>query len=172
MNVALTRAGSSLYATLERVAVFIVLGLLWEKAVDIFAIKPYLLPPLSSVLQSVWHNRVMLLDQASNVLRLEASVGHRTPTFTTIVRPVRAGVVTANNKPWVRGTAFGQRRKTLWNCLKSLDLVASDRELAQALVECGIERVRRGETLSLAEFALLSKSLPLCQRQHSFRCCC
>ena len=64
MNAALSRAGSSLYATLERVAVFIVLGLLWEKAVDIFAIKPYLLPPLSSVLRSLWHNRVMLLDQA------------------------------------------------------------------------------------------------------------
>jgi 16S rRNA (adenine1518-N6/adenine1519-N6)-dimethyltransferase len=56
--------------------------------------------------------------------------------------------------------AFGQRRKTLWNCLKSLDLVANDQELAQALAECGIEGGRRGETLSLAEFALLSKSLP------------
>ena len=31
-------------ATLERVAVFIVLAALWEWAVDIFAIKPYLLP--------------------------------------------------------------------------------------------------------------------------------
>jgi 16S rRNA (adenine1518-N6/adenine1519-N6)-dimethyltransferase len=56
--------------------------------------------------------------------------------------------------------AFGQRRKTLWNCLKSLDLVANDQELAQALAECGIEGGRRGETLSLEEFALLSKSLP------------
>jgi len=32
-----------LRATLERVAVFIVLAALWEWAVDIFAIKPYLL---------------------------------------------------------------------------------------------------------------------------------
>jgi uncharacterized BrkB/YihY/UPF0761 family membrane protein len=53
-----------LYAALERGAVFIVLAVLWEKAVDIFAIKPYLLPPLSSVLRSLWHNRVMIADQA------------------------------------------------------------------------------------------------------------
>ena len=53
-----------LRATLERVAVFIVLAALWEWAVDIFAIKPYLLPALSSVLRSVWHNRMMLLEQA------------------------------------------------------------------------------------------------------------
>jgi NitT/TauT family transport system permease protein len=37
---------------------------LWEWAVDIFAIKPYLLPALSSVLRSLWHNRMMLLEQA------------------------------------------------------------------------------------------------------------
>ena len=52
-----------LYAALERVAVFIVLAVLWEKAVDFFAIKPYLLPPLSSVLRSLWHNRAMIADQ-------------------------------------------------------------------------------------------------------------
>ena len=53
-----------LRAALERAAVFIVLAALWEWAVDIFAIKPYLLPALSSVLRSLWHNRMMLLEQA------------------------------------------------------------------------------------------------------------
>jgi NitT/TauT family transport system permease protein len=53
-----------LRAALERVAVFIVLAALWEWAVDIFAIKPYLLPALSTVLRSLWHNRMMLLEQA------------------------------------------------------------------------------------------------------------
>jgi NitT/TauT family transport system permease protein len=53
-----------LRAALERVAVFIVLAALWEWAVDIFAIKPYLLPALSSVLRSLWHNRMMLLQQS------------------------------------------------------------------------------------------------------------
>jgi 16S rRNA (adenine1518-N6/adenine1519-N6)-dimethyltransferase len=55
--------------------------------------------------------------------------------------------------------AFGQRRKTLWNCLKSLGLKAEDRELAKVLAECGIEVARRGETLSLDEFALLTRAL-------------
>ena len=54
---------------------------------------------------------------------------------------------------------FGQRRKTLWNALKSLDLDAEDRELSQVLAECGIDSRRRGETLSLDEFALLSRAL-------------
>jgi NitT/TauT family transport system permease protein len=54
----------SLRAALEPVAVFIVLAVLWEWAVDIFAIKPYLLPALSSVLRSLWHNRMMLFEQA------------------------------------------------------------------------------------------------------------
>jgi 16S rRNA (adenine1518-N6/adenine1519-N6)-dimethyltransferase len=55
--------------------------------------------------------------------------------------------------------AFGQRRKTLWNCLKSLELGLDDRELAQALVVCGIDGVRRGETLTLEEFVALAEAL-------------
>lgn len=42
---------------------------------------------------------VMLLNPATNVLRLEASVGHRTPTFTTIVRPVQASTAVGTGKP-------------------------------------------------------------------------
>lgn len=40
------------------------LAILWEKAVDIFGIKQYLLPPLSSVLASLWENRGTLLEHA------------------------------------------------------------------------------------------------------------
>jgi 16S rRNA (adenine1518-N6/adenine1519-N6)-dimethyltransferase len=58
--------------------------------------------------------------------------------------------------------AFGQRRKTLWNCLKSLGLDIDDRELAKALTGCGIEGMRRGETLSLEEFAVLARALAEC----------
>src|SRR5262245_19303511 len=54
----------SLRAAFERIAVFIMLAVLWEWAVHIFAVKPYLLPAFSKVLQSVWQNRQMLLDQA------------------------------------------------------------------------------------------------------------
>lgn len=59
-----TSMARSLRAAFERVAVFIMLAVLWEGAVDIFAVKPYLLPAFSKVLQSVWQNRQMLLDQA------------------------------------------------------------------------------------------------------------
>lgn len=40
------------------------LAILWEKAVDIFGIKQYLLPPLSKVLASLWENRWALLEHA------------------------------------------------------------------------------------------------------------
>ncbi|HEY6874270.1 MAG TPA: 16S rRNA (adenine(1518)-N(6)/adenine(1519)-N(6))-dimethyltransferase RsmA [Geobacteraceae bacterium] len=60
--------------------------------------------------------------------------------------------------------AFGQRRKTLWNCLKALDLACDDRALADALAGCGIDRGRRGETLSLEEFALLAGALASLKR--------
>lgn len=55
--------------------------------------------------------------------------------------------------------AFGQRRKTLWNCLKGAGLVAGDELLSEALGRCGIDGGRRGETLSLDEFAVLSRAL-------------
>jgi 16S rRNA (adenine1518-N6/adenine1519-N6)-dimethyltransferase len=55
--------------------------------------------------------------------------------------------------------AFGQRRKTLWNCLKALDLGCAEGALMQTLAGCGIEPQRRGETLTLDEFALLARSL-------------
>jgi 16S rRNA (adenine1518-N6/adenine1519-N6)-dimethyltransferase len=56
-------------------------------------------------------------------------------------------------------SAFGQRRKTLWNCLKSAGLAADGNALTDALACCGIDGKRRGETLSLTEFAALSRTL-------------
>jgi 16S rRNA (adenine1518-N6/adenine1519-N6)-dimethyltransferase len=55
--------------------------------------------------------------------------------------------------------AFGQRRKTLWNCLKSSRVISDETRLRKALSENGIDGGRRGETLSLEEFAALSRSL-------------
>lgn len=54
--------------------------------------------------------------------------------------------------------AFGQRRKTLWNCLRSAEL-AADQTLLRALDVCRIDPGRRGETLSLQEFAALTRAL-------------
>lgn len=54
--------------------------------------------------------------------------------------------------------AFGQRRKTLLNCLKTAEIINSD--LLGAILEtCGIDGGRRGETLTLAEFAALTKQI-------------
>jgi 16S rRNA (adenine1518-N6/adenine1519-N6)-dimethyltransferase len=54
--------------------------------------------------------------------------------------------------------AFAMRRKTLINCLKAAELTTID-ELRGILSECGIDGQRRGETLSLGEFAALSRRL-------------
>ena len=53
--------------------------------------------------------------------------------------------------------AFGQRRKTLGNALKSLGF--SRDTLQGALAMAGIDPLRRGETLSLAAFAAISAAL-------------
>ena len=53
--------------------------------------------------------------------------------------------------------AFGQRRKTLNNALKTMQL---DSALVQsALAQCEIDGTRRGETLSVAEFVALSNAI-------------
>lgn len=44
---------------------FIVVAILWEKAVAVFRIKPYLLPPLSKVVETMWTSRKLLLHEAS-----------------------------------------------------------------------------------------------------------
>jgi 16S rRNA (adenine1518-N6/adenine1519-N6)-dimethyltransferase len=54
--------------------------------------------------------------------------------------------------------AFAMRRKTLWNCLKSSGL-ADVAQLEKSLEDCAIDGHRRGETLTLDEFARLSRSV-------------
>lgn len=55
--------------------------------------------------------------------------------------------------------AFNQRRKTLLNSLRSAGFDDSDGLLTAALSRCDIDGLRRGETLSLEEFAALSRDL-------------
>jgi 16S rRNA (adenine1518-N6/adenine1519-N6)-dimethyltransferase len=54
---------------------------------------------------------------------------------------------------------FGQRRKTLRNALEA-GRVAEPVALAEAFVLAGIDPGRRGETLSVAEWAALERALP------------
>ncbi len=53
--------------------------------------------------------------------------------------------------------AFGQRRKTLRNALRA---VYADDAVTAALASVGIDGGRRGETLSLVEFAALARAIP------------
>jgi 16S rRNA (adenine1518-N6/adenine1519-N6)-dimethyltransferase len=66
----------------------------------------------------------------------------------------------ANDKHYsnVVHAAFGQRRKTLRNALKSL---WGDQEVDAALVATKIDGMRRGETLDIPEFGALAIVLPL-----------
>ena len=50
-------------AVAEPAIVFVLLALVWEKAVAIFGIKRYLLPPLSDVLATLWQARAMILKE-------------------------------------------------------------------------------------------------------------
>ncbi|MCM2358453.1 MAG: 16S rRNA (adenine(1518)-N(6)/adenine(1519)-N(6))-dimethyltransferase RsmA [Geobacteraceae bacterium] len=90
---------------------------------------------------------------------------HPVPKVDSVVlsfTPLPAPRVEVGDEPFFRRVvkaAFGQRRKTLWNCLKRLGLECADRELAEALAGCWIEGTRRGETLSLEEFAVLTRAL-------------
>ena len=54
--------------------------------------------------------------------------------------------------------AFGQRRKTLLNALKSAAIATGER-LREALERAGVEPTRRAETLSIEEFAALERAL-------------
>ncbi|HUG76971.1 MAG TPA: ABC transporter permease [Burkholderiales bacterium] len=59
----------------EPAILLLVLALLWEKAVVIFGIKQYLLPPLSQVLDALWQNRAMILEQTW-VTTVEILIGY------------------------------------------------------------------------------------------------
>ncbi len=55
--------------------------------------------------------------------------------------------------------AFSQRRKTLWNCLRSAAVLDDDAQLLKILERCGIDGGRRGETLFLGEYAALTRAI-------------
>ena len=52
--------------------------------------------------------------------------------------------------------AFAQRRKTLLNALGNSGIAEDKEQVQQVLEDCGISCQRRGETLSLEEFAAIA----------------
>jgi len=77
--------------------------------------------------------------------------------FTPLLTP-RAEVGNENIFRGVVKAAFSMRRKTLANCLKSAECTKG-MDLELLLKSCDIDGRRRGETLSLEEFARLSRWL-------------
>lgn len=55
--------------------------------------------------------------------------------------------------------SFGKRRKTLLNSLSSGNLQLNKDLIREVFTECGIDEKRRGETLSLDEFALIANEI-------------
>lgn len=55
--------------------------------------------------------------------------------------------------------AFGQRRKTLLNAVLGIVPGKDKNETARMMAEIGIDSGRRGETLSIAEFARLANTI-------------
>ncbi|MGM0238842.1 16S rRNA (adenine(1518)-N(6)/adenine(1519)-N(6))-dimethyltransferase RsmA [Enterococcus sp. AZ103] len=80
-----------------------------------------------------------------------------------LVRREKPAVTVTNEKEFFKLTksGFNQRRKTLWNNL--LNTYGKDEEtrawLEKSLIQAEIDPKRRGETLSLQEFANLSNAL-------------
>jgi NitT/TauT family transport system permease protein len=48
---------------LDPALMFLVLAIVWERSVDLFHIKAYLLPPLSKVAATAWSSRAVLLNE-------------------------------------------------------------------------------------------------------------
>ena len=90
---------------------------------------------------------------------------HPVPKVDSVVlrfEPLPAPRVEVGDEAFFRGVvraAFAQRRKTLWNCFKSAALAPDEKILLEVFAGCGIDPGRRGETLSLDEFASLSREL-------------
>ncbi|HEY6176435.1 MAG TPA: 16S rRNA (adenine(1518)-N(6)/adenine(1519)-N(6))-dimethyltransferase RsmA [Kofleriaceae bacterium] len=74
----------------------------------------------------------------------------------------RVALADAEHYGRVVHAAFGQRRKTLRNALRTIH---DDAEIDAALRSTGIDGGRRGETLDIAEFAALSAALPAGSRR-------
>ena len=63
---------------------FVLIAVLWEKAVDLFHVKAYLLPPLSKVLQTAWASRAGLAPSDMDVIVASPSLISAALTMPTV----------------------------------------------------------------------------------------
>jgi 16S rRNA (adenine1518-N6/adenine1519-N6)-dimethyltransferase len=108
--------------------------------------------------------RLGLHYQLENLFALPAALFYPPPKVDgalvrlTPLPKARARVASEESFQRLVKAAFGQRRKTLLNSLKSGG-AGSPAELEQALAQAGINGTRRAETLSIEEFAALDLAL-------------
>ena len=106
-----------------------------------------------------------LYFSAENLFDIDASRFHPPPKVDSAVlrlirRPAPLAPV-ADDARFLRvvKAGFAQRRKTLFNSLKSDKSLGSPEQLQAALATAGIDPMRRAETLSSEEFAALERAL-------------
>lgn len=110
---------------------------------------------VTTVLLSLWFN-------ISRAFIVHPGSFHPSPKVDSVVlnfiprAEVRAEVGDEDIFRTVVKASFSMRRKTLINCLKSAEF-AKQIDCLELLETCGIDGRRRGETLSLEEFASLSR---------------
>ncbi|MBI5971274.1 MAG: ribosomal RNA small subunit methyltransferase A [Deltaproteobacteria bacterium] len=109
-----------------------------------------------SVFSQVWADVKREFDVSRNVFSPRPKVDSSVVSFKFLSVPRVAINDEAAFKKVVKA-AFGTRRKTLLNSLKTLGL--SREEIERALKKTGIDPQRRGETLTTAEFGRLTEGL-------------
>jgi 16S rRNA (adenine1518-N6/adenine1519-N6)-dimethyltransferase len=106
-----------------------------------------------------------LYFDVEHVFTLEAHLFHPPPKVDSAVvrltrlKAPRAPLVSEERFIRVVKAGFAQRRKTLFNSLKSNRTLATPEQWAKALETAGIDPMRRAETLAPAEFAALERAL-------------
>jgi len=110
---------------------------------------------VTTVLLGLWFDIRMEFVVPPGCFNPRPKVDSAVLSFTPLDKP-RVEVGSEDIFRRVVKAAFSMRRKTLLNCLKSSGL-AEGEQLPAILEACGIDGRRRGETLTMEEFGLLSR---------------
>ena len=112
---------------------------------------------VTTVLLGLWFDMRIEFNVSAGCFHPRPKVDSAVVSFIPLLNP-RMEVGSENTFRSVVKGAFAMRRKTLFNCLKATKLAAPD-DLNGVLEMCNIDGKRRGETLTLEEFASLSRCL-------------
>lgn len=113
---------------------------------------------LLTVLLGLYFDVEELFTLPSHLFHPPPKVDSAVIRLSALARP-RAEVLDGARFIRVVKAAFGQRRKTLWNSIRSDRTLASDERIQAALAAAGVDPKRRAETLSVEEFAAIERAL-------------